>query len=309
MITKTFNFQDKEGISIFTYEWIPEEDVEIKAVVQIAHGMAETAARYERFAELLTKEGYIVFANDHRGHGKTAGDIENVGYLGEKDGFDWMVKNMHQLTEIIKEQYPDLPIFLFGHSMGSFLSQRYISLHGKDLKGAVLSGTNGKTGLLLQFGILLAEKECKKKGRKTRSEKLNKLSFGNYNNSFKPNRTEFDWLSSDEKEVDKYINDPYCGGVFTAGFFYDFLTGLRKTHKWAEMQNIPKDLPIYIFAGDKDPVGNCGKGILNLVKMYKKLQIKNVTYKLYKEGRHEMLNEINREEVAKDVISWFNSQQ
>jgi len=309
MITKTFNFQDKEGISIFTYEWIPEEDVEIKAVVQIAHGMAETAARYERFAELLTKEGYIVFANDHRGHGKTAGDIENVGYLGEKDGFDWMVKNMHQLTEIIKEQYPDLPIFLFGHSMGSFLSQRYISLHGKDLKGAVLSGTNGKTGLLLQFGILVAEKECKKKGRKTRSEKLNKLSFGNYNNSFKPNRTEFDWLSSDEKEVDKYINDPYCGGVFTAGFFYDFLTGLRKTHKWTEMQNIPKDLPIYIFAGDKDPVGNCGKGILNLVKMYKKLQIKNVTYKLYKEGRHEMLNEINREEVAKDVISWFNSQQ
>lgn len=306
MITKTFSFADKEGAKIFTYQWMPDEGEEVKGAVQIAHGMAETGARYERFAEKLTKEGYVVFANDHRGHGKTAGDLEKVGYLADEDGFHWMVENMHQLTGIIKEQYGEKPIFLFGHSMGSFLTQRYISLYGKELKGAILSGTNGRTGLMLNIGIMLAKRECKARGRKVKSEKLNKLSFGSFNNSFKPNKTEFDWLSRDEKEVDKYINDPYCGGVFTAGFFYDFLTGLKKTHDRMELEKIPKDLPIYIFAGAKDPVGKQGKGILNLVKMYKALQIENVNYKLYDEGRHEMLNEINREEVMSDVIHWLN---
>lgn len=306
MKKENFTFKDEEGVEIYTYRWLPEEG-DTKAVVQISHGMAETAARYERFAEGLTKSGYAVYCNDHRGHGKTAGSVEKLGYLADSDGFNWLVKDMHELTEIIKKENPSLPVFIFGHSMGSFLTQKYISNYGNEIKGAILSGTNGKGGIIVDIGLLIAKNECKKIGRKSKSEKLNKMSFGSYNNSFKPTRTEFDWLSRDEKEVDKYIKDEYCGTVFTAGFFYDFLTGLKDIHKKETMTKIPKELPIYIFSGEKDPVGKNSKGVMQLIGMYKKLNIKNVDYKIYKDGRHEMLNELNRDEVIKNTIEWLDT--
>jgi len=269
--------------------------------------MAETAARYGRFAEVLTKNGYIVYANDHRGHGMTSGDLENVGYLAEEDGFDWMVKDMHQLTTLIKKEYPEFPVFLFGHSMGSFAAQRYIMLFGKEIKGVILSGSNGSAALLHNLGFLVAGHEVKKRGRRVKSERMNKLSFGSFNNAFRPNRTEFDWLSRDNGEVDKYINDPYCGSVFTAGFFYDFMKGLKETDKLKNVLLVPKDLPVYIFSGDKDPVGGAGKGVRKLYNTYKKCGLLDVSMKLYPEGRHEMLNETNRDEVMKDVVDWLDS--
>jgi len=268
--------------------------------------MAETSARYERFAKKLTDNGYIVYANDHRGHGKTAKVIENVGYLAEKDGFKYLVEDVHKLTEIIKKEYPNLPLFLFGHSMGSFVAQRYIMLYGNKLKGAILSGSNGKQGIILDIGLLLAKSEIRKNERRGKSPKLNKLMFGGFNNKFKNTKTEFDWLSKDEAEVDKYINDPFCGGVFTSGFYYDFLIGLKEIENNNNLRHIPKDLPIYIFSGDKDPVGKSGKGIIKLFNTYKSLNIEDVTYKLYKDGRHEMLNEINKEEVMDNIINWLN---
>ena len=306
MISESFTFKDKGDLEIFVYKWLPDENEEVKGVVQIAHGMAETAARYESFASTLTKDGFIVYANDHRGHGKTAGEIEKLGDLGE-DGFNMMVENMHELNERIKEENMNLPVFLFGHSMGSFLTQRYICLYGSQLKGAIITGTCGKQGIIIDIGRLMAKGEIRKIGRCGKSNKLDKLSFGSYNNSFKPNRTGFDWLSRDNKQVDKYIDDPFCGTVFTAGFFYDFLSGLKSIADDIEIKNVPKDLPIYIFSGDKDPVGRNGKGVLKLVKTYKKQGIKDLTYKLYKDGRHEMLNETNKEEVMVDVIKWLNA--
>lgn len=306
MKKENFYYKSDDKVSIYTYRWLPEKEENLKGIVQISHGMAETSARYERFAEALTSAGYGVYSNDHRGHGKTAGNLENLGYLGDSDGFNWLVEDMHKLTNIIKEERPSLPVFLLGHSMGSFLTQKYISEYGNELNGAILSGSNGKTGFILELGLIIAKKECNKMGRKTKSEKLDKMSFGSYNNCFKPNRTSFDWLSRDEKEVDKYVNDPYCGNVFTAGFFYDFLTGLKDIHRRETMGKIPKDLPIYIFSGEKDPVSKNGKGIIQLIGMYKKMNIKNVEYKLYKDGRHEMLNELNREEVMNDTIKWLD---
>jgi len=306
MLLKNFTFKSEEGTEIYVYNWIPDENINIKGIVQIAHGMAETAERYERFAEKLTKEGYIVYIHDHRGHGKTAKTIENLGHLAEKEGFKWLVEDVHQLSEIIKKENPYLPLFLFGHSMGSFVTQRYIMLYGQELKGVILSGSNGKQGIILDIAILLAKNEVRKNGRKAKSEKLNKLSFGSYNNAFKPNRTEFDWLSSDNDEVDKYINDPFCGSVFSCGFFYDFLVGLKEIQVNENISKVPKDLPILIFSGDKDPVGKNGKGVLKLYRTYKKINIKDVTYKLYKEGRHEMLNEINKDEVMGDIVQWLN---
>ncbi len=304
MIKDTFSFKDEDGLEIFVYKWSQENNKKAKAVLQISHGMAETAARYEKLSEELTKEGYIVYANDHRGHGKTAKEVDKLGDLGE-NGFDAMVYNMHQLTEIIKKENPKLPIFLLGHSMGSFLTQRYICLYGKELKGAILSGTNGSIGVMADVARIIAKREIKRIGRSEKSERLDKLSFGGYNRAFKPNRTKFDWLSRDEKEVDKYIENPFCGTIFTAGFFYDLLGGLKLIANKNEISKIPKDLPIYMFSGDKDPVGKNGRGVLRLVKTYKKLGIKDLTYKLYTEGRHEMLNELNRDEVMKDLLLWL----
>jgi len=306
MITQEFSFMDGENIRIFYYKWSPEDKVKPKGVVQISHGMAEVSGRYERLAEALTAEGYIVYANDHRGHGKTAAGLKNVGYLGDAEGFSWLVKDMRQLSQIVKSEYPILPLYLLGHSMGSFLSQRYVQLYGNDIDGLILSGTNGRQGLILDFGLIIAWMEIKLKGRKTRSKILNSLSFGSYNNSFKPARTGFDWLSRDKKEVDKYIRDEYCGGVFTAGFFYDFFKGLKDIENPSNMALVPKDLPIFIFSGEKDPVGACTKGVLKLIDEYKSLGIKDITYRFYKDGRHEMLNEINRDQVISDLIGWLS---
>jgi alpha-beta hydrolase superfamily lysophospholipase len=306
MKVENFKFKYRNDLEIFAYKWLPDMNVQVKGIVQIAHGMAETAARYQGFANCLTEDGFVVYANDHKGHGKTAGEVKRLGDLGE-DGFNSMVEDMEELNRIIKAENPNLPIFLFGHSMGSFLTQRYISLYGGGLMGAILSGSSGKQGIIIDVGILIAKMEMKKIGRGSKSNKLNKLTFGSYNNSFKPNRTAFDWLSRDNEEVDKYINDPFCGTVFTAGFFYDFLGGLKNIADKRVIREVPKDLPIYIFSGDKDPVGKNGKGVLTLVKAYRKHGIKDLIFKLYKDGRHEMLNEINKEEVIDDVIKWLNA--
>lgn len=308
MILENFTFKGGEDLEIYVYKWMPEGNVNIKGVVQIAHGMAETAARYERFAKFLTDNGYAVYINDHRGHGKTAKTIENVGYLADEDGFKWLVEDVHKLTGIIKEENPKVPVFLLGHSMGSFVAQRYIQLYGSELKGAILSGSNGKQGIMLDIGMFIAKREIKKNGRRAKSDKLNAMSFGSYNNSFKPNRTEFDWLSRDNEEVDKYINDPFCGSVFTCGFFYDFLKGLKEIESKENLRSVPKNLPIYIFSGEKDPVGKNVKGVMKLINTYKNLNINNVDYKFYKDGRHEMLNETNKDEVMKDVITWIEKQ-
>jgi alpha-beta hydrolase superfamily lysophospholipase len=306
MLHENFTFTSAEGTEIFVYVWKPDEGIKVKGIVQIAHGMAETGARYERFADKLTEHGYIVYINDHRGHGKTAQTIDNVGYLAESEGFKWLVEDVHQLTGIIKSNHPGLPVFLLGHSMGSFVTQKYIMLYGRELNGTILSGSNGKQGLILKFATIIAQNELKKHGRKSKSPKLNKISFGKHNKAFEPKRTEYDWLSRDEAEVDKYINDPFCGGIFTVGFFYDLLIGLKEIENKQNLFLVPRELPIYIFSGDKDPVGRNGKGIIKLFNTYKQLNIQDVTYKLYKDGRHEMLNETNRDEVMRDVILWLD---
>jgi alpha-beta hydrolase superfamily lysophospholipase len=307
MKSETFTFKTKDNENIFTYKWLPDNEKDIKAIVQLAHGMAEHGKRYERFSEALNGSGYGVYINDHRGHGKTAGSLEALGFFADENGWDLVIDDMHQLTGIINETFPGLPVFLLGHSMGSFLSRNYIYRYGNELKGVILSGTAGDPGLLGALGILVAKRECKKKGKKTKSLLLDKLSFGSFNKAFKPARTDFDWLSRDPEEVDKYINDPYCGEVFTAGFYLDLLEGMKKINLQSNTNRVPKDLPIFLFAGDMDPVGKNGKGVKQIFKAYEKAGIRDVSCKLYKDGRHEMLNEINREEVFNDIIKWLDN--
>ena len=226
MKNDTFKFKASDGTQIFTYRWLPDKASAIVGAVQIAHGMAEHAARYERFADALTKVGYALYANDHRGHGKTAGSLDRVGYFADEKGWEKVVVDMHTLTGIIKKECPKKPFFLFGHSMGSFLSRHYSMLYAKELTGLVLSGTGGDPGALGKIGLFIATIEAKLKGEKAKSEIMTKLSFGAFNGAFKPNRTDYDWLSRDNAEVDKYVNDPWCGAVFTAGFFCDLLGGI-----------------------------------------------------------------------------------
>ena len=300
-----FHFRGKEDLDIHVYKW-ENENIKPKGVVQIAHGMAETAIRYEYFAKHLTENGYIVYINDHRGHGKTAEIIDNVGYLADKDGFTCLVEDMNILTNIIKDENDDLPVYLFGHSMGSFASQRYIMEYGNNINGVILSGSNGKQGFILNVAEKLISYEIKKNGRKYKSKRLDNLIFGGNNKKFKPSKTDFDWLSRDEKEVDKYIKDPFCGVLFTCGFFYDFIKGLKEIEDSDNLKKVPLDLPIYIISGDEDPVGKNGKGVLRLRDRYINLGVKDVSCKLYEGGRHEMLNEINKDEVIENIILWIN---
>ncbi|CZR78552.1 TPA: lysophospholipase [Clostridioides difficile] len=301
-----FTFKGEEGLDIYTYKWEDENIKKPKAVIQIAHGMAETAQRYETFAKVLTKNGYIVYINDHRGHGKTAKIIENVGHLAEKEGFRCLVEDMYTLTNIIKKENEDLPIYLFGHSMGSFASQRYIMDYSNNLSGLILCGSNGKQGIILNLAHLIINREIKKYGRRSKSNKINNLIFSG--EIIRRNeKTKFDWLSRDKEQVEKYINDPFCGVVCSCGFFYDLVQGLKEIEDKENLKKVPLDIPIYIISGDKDPIGKNGKGVLRLRDRYIKLGVKDVTCKLYKDGRHELLNEINREEVFEDIICWLNN--
>lgn len=307
MIAKDIHFQAPDGTELLGYEWLPESQTAIRGIVQICHGMGETASRYERFAKKLCESGYAVYAHDQRGHGRTAGSPEKVGFIADTDSFGLLVADLHQLNERIHAEFPDFPVFLFGHSMGSFVSQGFIQLYGNDIHGLVLSGTNGRQGFLLDAGKLIAQLEIRSKGRNVRSPMLNQLSFGTYNNAFKPTRTEFDWLSRDNSEVDAYINNPFCGGVFSTGFFLDFVVFLKNIQKSENLMKIPVKLPVFLVSGDKDPVGNAGKGVLLLKQTYEKLGMKDISLKLYAGARHEILNETNREEVMQDVLVWINA--
>lgn len=300
---ENFRFKDSDGVELNVYKWIP--DGEIKGIVQISHGMTENVLRYDEFANYLNNEGFIVYGHDHRGHGLTAKTKDELGYIADNEGFDWLVRDLYEIIKNVKEDNKGLPIYLFGHSMGSFVSQRFIELHGNEIDGVILSGSNGEPTKLIPLGILLSSIEIKLFGRRHTSKMMDKLSFGDFNRKFKPNRTPYDWLCSVDSEVDKYIANEYCGFVCSASFYYDLLRGLKAIHKDENFNSIPKDLPIYILAGDMDPVGFFGKGIVNLYNKLKSTGIKDVKYKLYKGKRHEILNEDNKLEVMQDVSAWL----
>lgn len=304
MQASTLTRSTPDGTRLHVHRWLP--DGPAKAVVQIAHGMAEHSARYARFAERLTAAGYAVYAHDHRGHGGTATDPHDEGYFADVDGFGLVVDDLHLVSETARGEQPGLPFFLFGHSMGSFLSRAYAMKYGDELDGLILSGTAGDPGLLGKVGQGVAALESRVRGRRHKSALLDKLSFGQYNAAFKPNRTTFDWLSRDEAEVDKYVADPKCGNVFTSAFFVDLLGGLAKVNSDDQVAAVPHDLPIYLMSGSRDPVGDNGKGVRAVADQFVRAGVRDVTTQLWADGRHEMLNETNRDEVMDDVVAWLD---
>ncbi|HKM30399.1 MAG TPA: lysophospholipase [Bacilli bacterium] len=299
-VSVTYNLSNEGHIK--GYKWFKEGQL-FKGAILISHGMAEHIERYDDFAKELAQKGYIVYGHNQRGHKDTILSQQDYGYMGEGDNFEIMVTDLSEICEIIKEENPDSPIILFGHSMGSFIGQRFAQLYGTKIDGLILSGSSQNPNLLLSIGLLIAQITNKFKGRRYRSNLLNNLSFKSYNNVFKPNRTEFDWLNRDEKEVDKYVADPYCGGIFTAAYFKDFFKGLKDIN--ANFELVRKDLPLLILSGGNDPVGGCGKNSTKLYNTYVKKQMSDLTFKLYDQARHEILLELCKEEVKNDIFTWL----
>ena len=275
-----------------------------KAVVQLVHGMAEHMGRYDRLAQALNQAGYAVVGHDHLGHGPIA-KKEELGYFGPKDGWDSLIRDMHGVTEYAKGRFPVLPFALLGHSMGSFAAREYLLRYGGELSACVLSGTGWHPAALASSARCMAAL-CGALSWTKPAHFVNKMGFGSYNKAFQPARTPFDWLSRDEKEVDKYVADPLCGFVFTARGFYDMFGGLKALSDLSRLQSMPKDLPVYFLSGAMDPVGTQGKGVETVARQFRDAGMKNVTVKLYEGGRHEMFNEINRDEVTADLIGWLN---
>ena len=275
-----------------------------KAALMIAHGMAEHAARYARFAGALARAGYAAYQPDLRGHGLTAGARTQLGRLGP-DGWNGMVRDLERLAEVVRAELPGVPLVAFGHSMGSILTQRFMQLHGVELAGAILSGTTGSAPNLA-LAIPVAQVAALGPGGGKPSPLLKQM-FADFNKPFAPHRTGFEWLSRDEAEVQKYVDDPRCGFAFTNRSLVDTLKGWREVWKPENERGIPAGLPVLMFAGELDPVGRNTAGVRELAERYRTLGLRDVEVRFYPEGRHEMLNETNREDVQRDVIAWLDA--
>lgn len=281
--------------------WVPGSG-EPPAVIQILHGLGEHADRYERFAREANERGYAVVAHNHRGHGPLA---VRRGSFGAKDGWDLLEADALTVREEIERRFGEQSIVLLGHSMGSFLAQYYAMHYGGRLRAMILSGSGWPSRFSLVPGYLLAWLTATARGRNRPSEFLDKLGFDSLNKRFEPARTEFDWLSRDEAEVDRYADDPLCGGPYTAGLWVDFLSGLMSVASDKGLNRIPGDLPILITGGAEDPVGG-DDGMGKLMLHYAQTLHSRLTLKIYPGGRHEMLNETNRDEVTRDWLDWVD---
>ena len=302
---REFYYPSSDGIhQVHAMAWEPEG--EKRGVVQIVHGLSEYVGRYDRFARFLAEHRFAVYGADHLGHGLTASD-KKYGFFGEKDGWKHVIADVRRMREIVGEECPELPCFLFGHSMGSFLTRMYLMLWPGTVTGAVLSGTGQESRLNVFLGRHIALWERRRLGPEGRSQVVQAISLGAYNKKFAPNRTPADWISRDKAVVDAYLADPLCQFAPTVSMFADMMEGLQFIGSRERLNTLDRSTPIYLFSGDHDPVGNMGKGVRKVCEMYRKAGVEDLTMKLYPGGRHEMLNELNWEEVYGDTLAWLEA--
>lgn len=283
-----------------------EPEGAVRGIVQIAHGIAEHIDRYRDFMAFLADSGFVCVGNDHLGHGKTMTGEADKGAFFPEDGWNHAVTDLVLLHDRMAQQYPNTKYILFGHSMGSFLARTYIADHPDKYDMVILSGTGHQGRLLIAAGNLVAGRVIKKKGYGSDGTSLNKLSMGSYLKKIPDPRTDCDWLSRDEAQVDRYVADPLCGFTAKAGLYADMFQGIRYVTDPATVAKVRRDKPVYFFSGNEDPVGEYGKGVEKAYRCFREAGIADVTLKLYEGGRHEMLNEINKDEVYGDVLNWLN---
>ncbi len=303
---KIGRFPSRSSGQIVTYYiYMPAVD-RPQGILQIAHGMCEYLERYEPFIEFMVEQGWIVCGNDHLGHGRTAADESGYGYMGGKDGWRNMVKDMHTLTRRMQQLHAGLPIFLLAHSMGSFLGRAYLTQYGQEIAGAIIMGTSSGVGMIpTAAALLLIRLLMVVKGERYRSPGLQKLVFGSYNRRITDPATDSDWISSDPKTVQAYTADPMCQFTFTLSGFRNLLHVLQFVSMPSWAYQVPKDLPIYLVSGQEDPVGSYGKGPRKVAKRLQNAGVKDLTLTLYPDYRHEPLNERDREKVYQDLLTWL----
>lgn len=292
-----------DGQTAWVQSWEPEHRP--RGVVQIVHGMAEYGARYARLASALTAEGFAVYAQDLPGHGRTAGSVAAVGHFGEKGEWRLALSAVNGVRALIEQEQPGIPLFLLGHSMGSFLSQHYLVEHGAGLAGAILSATSASMGPLRGLGEALMRIEARLFGADHRSALAEALTFKDFNRRFRPNRTSCDWLSRDEAEVDLYVADPYCGFRCSAGLWAELLAAGKHLTDPARLVRVPKELPVLLIAGGADPVCQNGLGSHELANRYRDAGLEFVEIEVYPDARHELFNETCRTQVTRDLLEWL----
>lgn len=298
-----FYFPSSDGkTQIHVEQWLPEG--EIKAVLQISHGVSEYVGRYAPFAEYLTEHGFAVIGGDHLGHGKSVAEGAPRIFFGESDGWNHVVDDVARLRALGKEKFPNVPYFIMGHSMGSFITRTYLIRYPGDVDGAIIMGTGQQGALLTGAGRMVAKHIGRKQGFGTTSKTVNNLAFGSYNKPFEPKRTDFDWLSANPDNVDRYIADPLCGEDATVGLFYEMLGGIRFVGKQENVNKMDTAKPVLFISGADDPVGGT-KGVTAAYKTFKKAGVSDLTLKLCPGLRHEVLNERENAEIYAYILNWL----
>ena len=304
MKKEEFSFRSTSDVcNIRGVRYIP--DGEIKAILQISHGMQEFIDRYEDFAKYLCDKGYLVVGNDHLGHGGSINTKDDWGYFAEKDGNRALLDDLYEVTKITKENYPNLPYILLGHSMGSFYARQYICEHGNELVAAIIMGTGHQPLPVVKAGMQACKIFALGKGWRYRSKAVEAMAFGAYNKKFEPARTDKEWLTKDASIIDWYINEPRCSYKFTLNGYYNMFKGISRLHDKNLLNQIPKKLPILFVSGQDDPVGDFGKGVEAAFNSVKNVGCENVEIKLYPNDRHEILNELDKKQVYEDLYNWM----
>ena len=303
MQKQEFNYLSSNGSTlIHCVKWVPENPI---GVIQIVHGITEHIDRYEEFANYMVNQGYIVIGNDHLGHGKSIITDKPKMFIGELGSWNYLVKDINTLYEIITEEYK-LPTYLIGFSLGSFVSRHYLIDYNPIYKKAILVGTGIQPNIVLNILKLIVKGEVKKIGVENTSKFIRELSFGTYNKQIKEAKTDYDWLTSSEEEINKYINDPLVGKDTTGSLFYELLDGMVYTSKLSNIKKM-KELPILLLSGLDDPVGSKGNGVKKLENIYKKNNI-DVSLKLYEGKRHDLFHETNKLEVFNDILTYIKKE-
>lgn len=301
-----FYYPSSDGeTQIHAIKWTPP--VEPVAVLQIVHGMVEFIDRYDEFAEYMAGNGIVVVGNDHLGHGQSVANEERYGFFKLDNGNAALLTDIHTLRSKTAESYPSLPYFILGHSMGSFLTRQYLARHGDGLSGAIVMGTGSQPTIILNLAKGFCAFIASFKGWNFRSKFIDNLAFGAYNKRFEPSRTSKEWLTKDAQIVDSYIANPQCSFLFTLNGYHNLFYSIKDCQNKKNIDRIPKDLPVFFVAGKDDPVGNFGKGVEKACEGFLKAGIKDVNIKLYKDDRHEILNETDRETVFDDILKWIQS--
>lgn len=297
-------YDSKGAGKIHGCKWIP--DGEVKAVVQIVHGIAEFVERYDAFANFLNEHGILAVAEDHMGHGQSISGGSTQGYF--HGGWFTAIEDTCQLMKDTQADYPGVPYILFGHSMGSFMARTILCKYpDSGIAGAVICGSGWQPAFALPALVNIIDGTCRKNGEDKPNEKLQNLIFGGYNKKVEHPRTPFDWLTRDSKIVDDYVAHPLCGFTGSAGLLREMMKGIHYIEVPENLAAMKKDLPVFFIAGGDDPVGSYGKGVEKCAAEFKKAGMEDVSCKIYPLGRHEILNEINREDVFCDVLKWIES--